>query len=94
MGMVIVILTVLSGVPSGIPFQMTAVSRRRLTRMLRNYVQWKMGSSIMRKYPNPDPAWNLIACDAELWNCGYEICKNRPDGSAVNPVCVKNSAEC
>ena len=43
----------------------------------------------MRRYPDPDSAWNLIACDAELWNCGYEICKNRLDGRAVYPVCVK-----
>ena len=40
----------------------------------------------MRRCPDPDSAWNLIA---ELWNCGCEICKNRLDGSAVNPVCVK-----
>ena len=57
--------------------------------MLRNYVQWKMSSSIMRRCPDPDSAWNLVANDAEMWNCGYEICKNRLDGSAVYPVCVK-----
>ena len=51
--------------------------------MLRHYVQWKMSSSIMRRYPDPDSAWNLLAYDAELWNCGYEICKNHLDGSAV-----------
>ena len=39
-GMVIVILTVLSGGPFANPIsQMTVVGRRRLTRMLRNYVQ-------------------------------------------------------
>ena len=59
------------------------------TRILYNYVQWKMRSSIMRRYLDPDFAWNFGACDAELWNCGYEICKNRLDGSAVNLVCVK-----
>ena len=57
--------------------------------MLHNYVQWKMSSSITRRYPDRDSAWNLIACDSELWNGGYEICKNRLDGSAVNPVSVK-----
>ena len=88
--MVIVILMVLSGRPFANPIgRMTEVGRRRPTRMLRNYVQWKMSSSIMRRCPDPDSAWNLIACDAELWNCGYGICKNRLDGSAVNPVCVK-----
>ena len=90
MGMVIVILTVLSGRPFVNPIgQMSEVGRKRPTRMLHNYVRWKMSSSIMRKYPDPDSAWNLIACDAELWNCGYEICKNRLEGSAVYPVCVK-----
>ena len=89
-GMVIVILMVLSGRPFVNPIgQMTEVGRRRPTRMLHDYVQWKMSSSIMKRYPDPDSAWNLIACDAELWNCGYEICNNRLDGSAVNPVCVK-----
>ena len=89
-GMVIVILTVLSGRPFVNPIgQMSEVGRKRPTRMLHNYVQWKMSSSIMRKYPDPDSAWNLIACDAEWWNCGYEICKNRLEGSAVYPVCVK-----
>ena len=85
------ILMVLSCTPFVNPIgQMTEVGRRRPMRMLRNYVQWKMSSSIMRWYPDPDSAWNfLIACDAELWNCGYEICKNRLDGSAVYPVCVK-----
>ena len=24
-----------------------------------------------------------------MWNCGYDICKNRLDGSAVYPICVK-----
>ena len=43
----------------------------------------------MRRCPDPVSAWNLIACDAELWNCGYEICKNRLDGSAVYPIRVK-----
>ena len=87
---VLVILMVLSGRPSANSIgQMTEVGRRRPTRMLRNYVQWKMSSSIMRRYPGPDSAWSLIACDAELWNCGYEICQNRLDGSAVHPVCVK-----
>ena len=66
-GMAIVILMVLSGRPIANPIgQMTEVSRRRPTRMLRNYVQWKMNSSIMRRYPNPDSAWSLIAYDAEL----------------------------
>ena len=89
-GKVIVILMVLSGRPfANSTGQMTEVGRRRPTRMLRNYVQWKMSSSIMRRYPDPDSAWSLIACDAELWNCGYEICKNRLNGSAVYPVCVK-----
>ena len=89
-GKVIVILIVLSGRPFANSIgQMTEVGRRRPTRMLRNYVQWKMSSSIMRRYPDPDSAWSLIACDAELWNCGYEICKNRLNGSAVYPVCVK-----
>ena len=47
-GMVIAILTVLSGGPFANPIgQMTEVDRRRPTRMLRNYVQWKMSSSIM-----------------------------------------------
>ena len=61
-GMVIVILMLLSGRP----FEMTEVGRRRSMRMLRYYVQWKMSSSIIRRYPDPDSAWNLIACDAEL----------------------------
>ena len=42
-------------------------------RMLRNYVQWKMSSSSMRRYPDPDSAWNLIVNDAELWNCENDI---------------------
>ena len=64
-GMVIVILTVLSGGPFANPIgQMTEVGRRRPTRMLRNYVQWKMSSSIMSRCPDPDSVWNLIACDA------------------------------
>ena len=73
--MVNVILMVLSGRPFANPIgQMTEVGRRRPTRMpLRNYVQWKMSSSIMRRYPDPDSAWSLTACDAELWNCGYEM---------------------
>ena len=66
-GMVIVILMVLSGRPFANPIgQMTEVGRRRPTRMLRNYVQWKMSSSIMRRCPDPDSTWNLIACDAQL----------------------------
>ena len=86
-GMVIVILTVLSGGPFANPIgQMTEVGRRRPTRMLRNYVQWKMSSSIMRRYPDPDSAWNLVANGVD---CGHEVCKNRLDGSAVYPVCAK-----
>ena len=54
--MVIVILMVLSG----------GVGRRRPTIMLRSHVQWKMSSSIMRRCPDLDSVWNLIACDAEL----------------------------
>ena len=66
-GMVIVILIVLSGGPFASPIgQMTEVGRRRSTRKLRNYVQWKMSSNIMRKYPDPDSAWNFFACGAEL----------------------------
>ena len=66
-GMVIVILTVLSGGPFANPIgQMTEVGRRRPTRMLRNYVQWKMSSSIMRRCPDRDSVWNFFACDAEL----------------------------
>ena len=62
-----VILTVLSGGPLANPIgQMTEVDRRRPTIMLRNYVQWKMSSSIMRGCPDPDSAWNLVANDAEL----------------------------
>ena len=53
------------------------VGRRRPTRMLHNYVQKKMSSGMMRRYPDPDSAWDLIACDADLWNCGHEISKNR-----------------
>ena len=41
------------------------VGRRRPTRMLHNYVQKKMSSGMMRRYPDPDSAWDLIACDAE-----------------------------
>ena len=78
-----VTLTVLSGGPLANPIgQMTEVDRRRPTRMLRKYVEWKMGSSIMRGCPDPDSAWNLVL------NCRYEICKNRVDGSEVNPACV------
>ena len=66
-GMVIVILMVLSGRPFANPIgQMTEVGRRRPTKMLRNYVQWKMSSSIMRRCPDPDYAWNLIANEVEL----------------------------
>ena len=73
------ILMVLSGRPFVNPTgQMTEVGRRR-----------PMSASIMRRCPDPDSAWNLIACDAELWNCGYETCKNRLDGSAVCLVCAK-----
>ena len=54
-GMVIVILMVLSGGPFANPIgQMTEVDRRRPTLVLRNYVQWKMSSSIMRRCPDPD----------------------------------------
>ena len=89
-GMVIVILMVLSGRPFVNPIgQMTEVGRRRPTRKLHNHFQRKMSSSIMRRYPDPDSAWNLIACGAELWNFGHEICKNHLDSRAVNPVCVK-----
>ena len=45
--------------------QMTEVGRRRPTRMLRNYFQWKMSSCFMR-CPDPDSAWNRIANDEEL----------------------------
>ena len=62
-GIVIVILTVLLGGPFANPIsQMTVVGRRRPTRMLRDDVQWKMSSSIMRRCPDPDSAWNFIAC--------------------------------
>ena len=57
--------------------------------ILRNNVQWQMSSRSMRRYPDPDSAWNLIVNDAELWNCDNEICKNCLDGTAVYPVCVK-----
>ena len=30
--------------------------------------------------------WNLVANGVD---CGHEVCKNRLDGSAVHPVCVK-----
>ena len=67
-GMVIVILMLLSGEPFENPIGlMTEVGRRRRTIMLRNYVQWKMSSSIMRRCPDPDSLWNLIKYDAELW---------------------------
>ena len=46
--------------------QMTEVDRKRPTRMLRNYVQWKKASSIVRRCPDPNSAWNLVANDAEL----------------------------
>ena len=63
--MVIVILIVLSRRPFPNPTgQITEVGRRRLTRTLDNYVQWKMSSNIMKRYPDPDSAWNLVACDA------------------------------
>ena len=66
-GMVIVILTLLSGGPFANPTgQITVVDRKRPTRVLRNYVQWKMSSSIMRGCPDLVSAWNLIAYDAEL----------------------------
>ena len=56
-----VILMVVSGRPFANPIgQMTEVDRRRPTRMLRNFVQWKMSPSIMKRCPDP-------ACDAELW---------------------------
>ena len=66
-GMVIVILIVLSGGRFASPIgQMTEVGKRRPTRKLRNYVQWKMSSDIMKKYPGPDSAWNFFACGTEL----------------------------
>ena len=66
-GMVIVILTLLSGGLFANPIgQMTEVGRRRPTRMLRDYVQWKMSSSIMRRCSDSDSAWNIVACGAEL----------------------------
>ena len=59
--LVLVILMVLSGRSFANSIgQMTEVGRRRPTRMLRNYVQWKMSSSIMRVYPDPDSAWSLV----------------------------------
>ena len=52
--MVIVILMVLSGGPFANPIdQMTEVGRRRPTIMLRNYVQWKMGSKHHEKVSRP-----------------------------------------
>ena len=47
--------------------QMTEVGRRRPTRMLHNYVQRKMSSSIMRRNPDPDSAWTLLRV---MRNCG------------------------
>ena len=40
----------------------------------------------MRRGSDPDSAWNLVANGVD---CGHEVCKNRLDGSAVHPVCVK-----
>ena len=63
-GMVIVILTVWSGGPFANPIgQMTEVDRR--------------SSSIMRRYPDQDSAWNLIANGVIF---GHEV---------VHPVSVK-----
>ena len=31
-------------------------------------------------------AWNPVVNGVACW---HEVCKNRPDGSAVHPVCVK-----
>ena len=58
-GMVTVILMVLSGRPSANPIG-HEVGKKRPTRMLRDDVQWKMSSSIMRRCPDPDSAWNLV----------------------------------
>ena len=66
--------------------QMTEVGSRRPMRLLRNYVQWKMSSSIMRRYPDPDSAWNLIACDAELWDCGADMRSGRIVCTAARPI--------
>ena len=40
----------------------------------------KMSSSIMRRFSDPDSAWNLVANGVD---CGHEVCKSRLDGSAV-----------
>ena len=44
----------------------------------------------MRRCSDPGSAWNLVVNGVD---CGHEVCKNRLDGSAVHPVCVKRSAE-
>ena len=92
-GMVIVILMVLSGGPFANPIgQMTEVGRRRPTRMLRNYVQWKMSSSIMRRCPDPDSVWNLIACDAELWIRDLQESSRRQRGPSC--LCGEKDYSC
>ena len=40
----------------------------------------------MRKCSDRDSVWNLVANGVD---CGHEVCKNRLDGSAVHPDCVK-----
>ena len=88
-GMVIVILTVLSGGPFANPISEDC-SRRRPTRILRGDVQWKMSSSIMRRCPDPDSEWNLIANDAELRIRDLQESSGRQRGQSC--LC-ENSAE-
>ena len=66
-GMVIVILTVLSGVPS-FPFQMTAVSRRRPPRTLRGDVK---GNELKHHAAYPRP----VDADGTGVACGRKSCK-------------------
>ena len=61
--------------------------------MLRNCVQWKSELKHHEKVSRSGLCVELVACGAELWNCGNEICKNRLDGSAVYPVCVKTTRQ-
>ena len=85
MGMVIAILTVLSGGLFANPIS-DDCSRQKETdenaawrRPMKNELKHHEGCS------DPDSAWNPVANGVD---CGLEVCKNRLDGSTVHPVCV------
>ena len=85
-GIVIAILTVLSGGPVANPISNDCSRQKETDENAAWRRPMKMSSSIMRRCSDPDSAWNLVA---DGMDCGHEVFKNRVDGSAVHPVCVE-----